>query len=335
MPPLFLGSAMRDNLYITKYALVGPQGIWPDLSCEASKKYTITEADKRSVDYDLSNFIGSKGLRFHDKSSKLAMTAVRILLDNLDNIDRYTMEDLSVVVGSDGALTLQYQVVAEALNNPRMMNPRLYPNRGCNVIAGQISLMFGLHGESTVVSSGYNSGVDSLIYASRKCLINNTLSYVVAGGESIGKARHLRTSLRSSKDGDEVKEIEAGFACLVENQSIGNRTHNPKEWNITAFLQRSIPGKHIETAISDFAVDNGFSMEEIHRCIYAVEGCGWIRNGSDIKPIPYDIYGGTILTAFFESVSKPSSNGQTMRCILANLDRHGMFSTVLLINHQN
>ena len=100
------------------------------------------------------------------------------------------------------------------------MNPKSYPNRGCNVIAGQISLFLGLRGESTVISANMRSGIDSLIYAIRKISQNHVPCLIVAG-ESMSLARERYTTFFEKR-----VPVEGAVAMLLgETPSCLDKNH--------------------------------------------------------------------------------------------------------------
>lgn len=216
------------SIALDDFALVAPHGIFRWKSTQAiNESSSLTELLKyyqlqhRVVDDDLSIFIGKKGLRFFDRSSKLMLAAVKLCLMGTESSNQQTdRENTSLIVGSDGALASQYAVTANAINQPHLMNPNNYPNRGCNVIAGQVSLKCGFRGESTVVSSGYRSGIDALICGVRKCYLYGG-QFVVAAGESLSDARQLRHQWYHQNSQIPMIEGAVAFLILPNNKKKG------------------------------------------------------------------------------------------------------------------
>ncbi|NJR61136.1 MAG: hypothetical protein HC769_21275 [Cyanobacteria bacterium CRU_2_1] len=253
------------------------------------------------IQCDLAKYIGKKGLRFHDRSSKLTMTAVQILLNETKLLDRYPSHEVNLVVGSDGALQSQDEVVREAVFTPKLMNPKAYPNRGCNVIAGQVSLMFNFLGESTVISSGYRSGIDALIYAVRKVLVSSKNSpYVVAVGEGLSEARAWRRKHKTRSGTQYLSPIEGAVALSVEK---GNCFSAPTEdiYQVVGY-QQARQETSSEVHIQEFIASLGYDIQEIDVMIIALEDVIQVWNKMTSQIVPYDVFGATTLLKLSEII---------------------------------
>lgn len=170
---------------------------------------------------DLKGKLGKKGYRFFDKASKLTLLSVAnsLGISLIDN-ENHDFDDVGLIVGSDGALDAQYSVTKDAVDAPNLMNPNDYPNRGINVIAGQASLKCELRGESSVVSSGYRSGIDALIAAVRKVSVYST-SYVAASGESISDVRKKRNEWYEQSRN--YPKVEGAAGLMLQSREPNNQ----------------------------------------------------------------------------------------------------------------
>lgn len=280
-----------------------------------------------AVDGDLEPWIGSKGLRFHDKSSKLVLTVIAALVQGNRLDQRHVRDCVGLIVGSDGALSAQDEVIRDAMMSPGLMNPKAYPNRGCNVIAGQASLRFGVRGESSVVSSGYGSGIDALIYATRKLLAthHSSAACLVAAGESLSRPRAWRKQHLSNK-GISIL-AEGAVACCLET---GPEVTPLGGWRIEGYQQCHTPGPHLDDLYGTFLSDFGLKHTDIS---IGVEGnCDQsiCRMSGVSTVLPFDYFGASLLMAAFDAAIKLKQPEPLSRISLAQLDRSGNTSMVLL-----
>lgn len=326
---------LRQHIVISGFSVISPNGLFVWSSLKKVGVETFLELNgQKEVTLDLAPYIGTKGLRFHDRSSRLVLSAVKAMLDGVQCVADRSLNEISVVVGSDGALNAQHEAVVDVLTNPRMMNPKAYPNRGCNVIAGQVSLMFGLRGESSVISSGYRSGIDALIYSIRKCVVGQG-TYIVASGEALCRARNIRsTQKNSSTKGEACFEIEAGVSCWVECADGSNATAGD-HWRVLAYRQaRCDKNESLDEWIERFllaSVDEDVRQKISHKVV-CINGKCSINEGSSARQLRYDAYGATALVALFELMAKQSgapSREDGLICVISS-DSDGDASAVLL-----
>jgi len=134
--------------------------------------------------FDPLAFLGKKGLRELDRSTRLICSAAKLALDDArlvitdDNSDR-----VGVSVGATfGSLHSISQFDRVGLTEgPRYVNPSHFPNTVINSPASQVSIRFGIKGFNTTISNGFCAGMDSLIYACDFLRLNRA-DEVLAGG---------------------------------------------------------------------------------------------------------------------------------------------------------
>lgn len=325
MRPSF--SARIDRpVVVSGFSLLRPAGL-RTVTAFGTSEVHWPSASPYAVDADLEPWIGSKGLRFHDKSSRLVLAALAALVQESRLDQRHARDGVGLVVGSDGALLAQDEVVRDAMLTPSHMNPKAYPNRGCNVIAGQASLRFGVRGESSVVSSGYGSGIDALIYATRKLAVmpNPSAAYLVAAGEALSCPRTWRKQ-HGSNAGISVM-TEGAVACCLE---AGADRIPPGGWHIEGFQQCHTAGQRLDDLYDSFLNDFGLQDADIHVRVQANRDQTSCRIDGVHTALPHDYFGASLLIAAFEAAAKLEQPGPALRISLVNLDRAGNTSMVLL-----
>lgn len=217
---------MKDSeIVITGIGVVSPIGIgknefYQNLRIGTSGIKPVTIFDTASLSSkmagEISNFdaeaiLGVKGLRNLDRTTKFALCAAKLSLDDAklvicsENCNR-----MGVALGSTmGSIRSISEFDKEGLNNgPRAVNPALFPNTVINSPASQISIKFNIKGFNTTISSGFSSSLDALAYA-RTFLLENRVDAVLVGGaeelcEQTFKGLHKIGFLSGSRGGHEL-----------------------------------------------------------------------------------------------------------------------------------
>ena len=277
------------------------------------------------IQQDLSRHIGAKGFRFHDRSSKLNLIASKNCLQSSQLLERYPSDSINVIVGSDGALQSQMNIVLEAVETPQFMNPQSYPNRGCNVIAGQVSLMFGLRGESTVVSSGYRSGLDAFIYAIRK-VENGSQPYLVVAGESLSTARNVQTFSQNSQNRERI--TEGAIALTIEKEQPCANQNGQPICKIIKYKQFSCAEESDWKKLAeDFIAPFNLYLNRLDY-VYGRDEYLEIQMNEHIITNPYDLFGGTVLLGFCNVILHESSRFR--HTLLISSDKENNYGMILL-----
>ena len=120
-------------------------------------------------DFDPVTFLGKKGLRSLDRSTRLINAAAKLCIDdaNLDITDGNT-HSVGVSIGTTfGSLHSISQFDREGLiEGPKYVNPSHFPNTVINSPASQVSIRFKIKGFNTTISTGFCAGIDAISYAS-------------------------------------------------------------------------------------------------------------------------------------------------------------------------
>ncbi len=303
-----------NTIYINNFSSLTPNGIL-SRSMGAMDKNKLFSFNDKNVSEDLSNHIGSKGFRFHDRSSKLCLVVAKKCLESHSN-----SENVSVIVGSNGALQSQASVVEEAIKTPQFMNPKSYPNRGCNVIAGQISLMFGLRGESTVISNNMRSGIDSIIYGVRKINQSNNPCLVVAG-EAISDARNVHTSFFVDRNA-----IEGAVAVLLSTKNDLDTDHSI---TVEGYLQAGSGVVNYQDIVDEIKKDFSIREEELAIVYETQKEISFKTNSFSISK-RHELFGATTLLGAVEMIASFSSDDRISYYLIVCVDYKGCISCVLL-----
>jgi 3-oxoacyl-[acyl-carrier-protein] synthase II len=118
--------------------------------------------------FDARDFLGQKGLRSLDRSTKLICSAARLAIDDARlTITEENSRDIGVVVGTTlGSVYSISEFDKQALREgPRYVNPAAFPNTVINSPASQVSIKFNIKGFNTTISTGFTASLDAIGYA--------------------------------------------------------------------------------------------------------------------------------------------------------------------------
>lgn len=119
-------------------------------------------------DFEAKDFLGHKGLRSLDRSTKLICSAGKLAIDDAKlTITEDNTNDIGVVVGTTlGSVYSISEFDKEALREgPRYVNPANFPNTVINSPASQVSIKFNIKGFNTTISTGFTASLDAIGYA--------------------------------------------------------------------------------------------------------------------------------------------------------------------------
>jgi len=189
---------MREKIAITGLGVISPVGTGKDDFWGALREgrtgfreVTLFDTSPFAVkiageipDFDPIPYIGKKGIRELDRSTRLICSAAKLALDDAhleitdDNSDTVGIS-IGATFGSLHSIS-QFDRVG-LLEGPRYVNPSHFPNTVINSPASQVSIRFGIKGFNTTISNGFCAGLDSLIYACDFLRLNRA-DAVLAGG---------------------------------------------------------------------------------------------------------------------------------------------------------
>lgn len=156
---------------------IGKERLWNNLTSGISGfgPISIFNTDNYAVrtageikDIDFPYYLGSKGLRLLDRSTKLINVAMKLAIEDCGiAISHENTYDIGVVVGTSmgSVRSISEFDISSLKNGFSGINPALFPNTVINSPAGQVAVKYDIRGLNTTVSSGFCSALDAVIYA--------------------------------------------------------------------------------------------------------------------------------------------------------------------------
>jgi 3-oxoacyl-[acyl-carrier-protein] synthase II len=135
-------------------------------------------------DFDPVSFLGKKGLRDLDRSTRLVCSAAKLAMeDSKLEITEANTHFMGVSLGTTfGSLHSISQFDRSGLiEGPRSVNPSHFPNTVINSPASQVSIRFKIKGFNTTISTGFCASLDSVSFAADFIRLNRA-DVVLAGG---------------------------------------------------------------------------------------------------------------------------------------------------------
>jgi 3-oxoacyl-[acyl-carrier-protein] synthase II len=136
------------------------------------------------ADFDALFFLGKKGLRDLDRSTRLICSAAKLAIDDSRlEITENATHSMGVSIGTTfGSLHSISQFDRSGLiDGPRFVNPSHFPNTVINSPASQVSIRFKIKGFNTTISTGFCASLDAFSYAADFIRLNRA-DVVLAGG---------------------------------------------------------------------------------------------------------------------------------------------------------
>ncbi|HOW42851.1 MAG TPA: beta-ketoacyl-[acyl-carrier-protein] synthase family protein [Candidatus Omnitrophota bacterium] len=164
----------------------GTSGIRPISVFETAffKAHTAGEI----ADFEAERFLGSKGLRNMDRSTRLLCSATKLAIDdaglqigenNTDDVGVTTATTLSVI------FNISQFTKDAAQEGPQYVNPAMFPGTTINSPSSQLAIRFGIKGFNATVSTGYSASLDALKYSVDMIKSGRSKAVLVAAVESL------------------------------------------------------------------------------------------------------------------------------------------------------
>lgn len=183
---------MNDCIVVTGIGIVSPLGIgidafWESLTKGKDGLSEITLFDSSDmrcriaaqVDFDPAAFLGKKGLKYLDRTTRLVGSAASLALSSAAlSHERVREHEVGLILGTTfGSMDSISRFDQEALKEgSRYVNPMAFPNTVMNSPAGHTAIRFGLTGINSTVSSGSVSSLQAI-----RCAVD----YIRAGQAEI------------------------------------------------------------------------------------------------------------------------------------------------------
>ncbi len=158
-------------------------------------------------DFDPEVFIGKKGLRDLDRSTRLVCSAAHLALDDAGfEVSAESTHLIGVAVGTTfGSLHSISQFDLQGLREgPRYVNPSHFPNTVINSPASRVSIRFQIKGFNTTISTGFCASLDACCYASDFIRMGRSAAVLAGGVEELCEETFLgfnRLGWLSGSDG--------------------------------------------------------------------------------------------------------------------------------------
>jgi 3-oxoacyl-[acyl-carrier-protein] synthase II len=209
----------KRRVVVTGMGMLSPVGndvatSWKNLLAGQSGAEFITHFDTEQFgtkfaamvkDIDLSEYIPRKDAKKMDLFIQYGIVAaIQAIKDSGLEINESNAERIGAAIGSGiGGLGLIEENVGKLLNHgPRKVSPFFVPSTIINMIAGQLSIMFGIKGPNISISTACTSGVHNIGHAARIIAYGDADAMVAGGAEKasteigiggFGAARALST----------------------------------------------------------------------------------------------------------------------------------------------
>ncbi len=189
---------MREGIVITGIGVLSPIGIgreayWEGLFEGKTGFRPVTLFDTSPfhvhvageiADFDALSFLGKKGLRDLDRSTRLICSAAKLAIEDCKiEITEDNTHSMGVSIGTTfGSLHSISQFDRSGLiDGPKFVNPSHFPNTVINSPASQVSIKFKIKGFNTTISTGFCASLDAVSYAADFIRLNRA-DIVLAGG---------------------------------------------------------------------------------------------------------------------------------------------------------
>lgn len=173
---------MKKRVLITGLGILAPNGKGKDEYWQALEEgtagfrpVTLFDASQFRVniageisDFDARVYMGIKGLRNLDRSTKLLVSAAKLAIDDSKFlITEENTDDVGVSVGTTlGSIRSIAEFDEVTLKEgPRYTNPALFPNTVINSPASQVSIWHHIKGFNSTISTGFTASLDAMSYA--------------------------------------------------------------------------------------------------------------------------------------------------------------------------
>jgi 3-oxoacyl-[acyl-carrier-protein] synthase II len=195
----------KRRIVITGLGVIAPNGIGKDQFWQALKegrsgiklvKRFDTNGFKCNLageiyDFKPAYFLGNKGLRDLDRTSRLLCSAAKLAIDDAKlSINDKNTDDIGVCTGTTlsslwNVVEFDKEIIKEG---PLFTDVALFPGTVINAASSQVSIRFGIQGFNTTVSTGYSSSIDALNYAVDFINSGKIKAVLVGGVESLSLA---------------------------------------------------------------------------------------------------------------------------------------------------
>ena len=212
------------RIVITGLGVIAPNGIGKEAFWEALKegrsgikpikRFDTSEFKCKMAgeiqDFRPEDFLGIKGLRDLERTSRLLCSAAKLAIDDAGlTIDYKNTDDIGVCTGTTLSNLWNFAEFERGaiIDGPRFTDASLFPGVVMNAASSQVSIRFNIQGFNTTISTGYSSSIDALKYAIDFIKLRRSKTVLVGGVESLSLASYsgfYRLGFVAGLKGEEV-----------------------------------------------------------------------------------------------------------------------------------
>jgi 3-oxoacyl-[acyl-carrier-protein] synthase II len=192
----------KRRIVITGLGVIAPNGIgkeafWNALKEGRSgikpvKRFDTSEFKSKMAgeiqDFRPEDFLGKKGLRDLERTSRLLCSAAKMAIDDAGlKIDYKNTDDIGVCTGTTLSNLWSFAEFEKGaiVDGFRFTDASLFPGSVMNATSSQVSIRFNIQGFNTTISTGYSSSIDALKYAIDFLRMRRIKTVLVGGVESL------------------------------------------------------------------------------------------------------------------------------------------------------
>ncbi len=182
----------------------------------------------RATHFDPVEVLGKKGLRTKDWATKLILGSIETPFKDLfENADDDTKPGICIGTSFGSVQSIGDFLSDSIVNGVNSVNPQAFANTVVNSPTGNANIRYGVRTLSTTVSTGFNSGIDAVIYGSDYIRRGYLDSILVGGVEEVsyfellgmqraGILSHKGTILPFGRNADGLVMGEGSGVFMIE-----------------------------------------------------------------------------------------------------------------------
>jgi 3-oxoacyl-[acyl-carrier-protein] synthase II len=214
----------KRRFVITGLGVIAPNGIGKEAYWQALKegksgikpikRFDTSEFKCKQAgavqDFNPAEFLGEKGLRSLERTSRLLCSAAKMAIDDAGlKIDYKNTDDIGVCTAT--TLSSLWNIAefdkGAIQDGPRFTDAALFPGTVMNAASSQVSIRFNIQGFNTTISTGFSSSLDALKYAIDFIKLRRIKTVLVGGVESLSLINYsgfYRLGFSAGIKGEEV-----------------------------------------------------------------------------------------------------------------------------------
>lgn len=206
---------MKQRVVVTGLGMVSPLGnnvdaTWQSILAGRSGVETITAFETEALttqfsasvkDFNVENYMAKKDARKYDKFIQFGVAAsVEAIKDSGIEVTEDNAHRIGVCVASGlgGLQTIENNHSQLINRGPRRVSPFLIPGSIINMVAGELSIMYGLKGPNISIVTACTTGVHNIGHAARMIAYGDA-DVMVAGGAEMATTPLVIAGFGSAK----------------------------------------------------------------------------------------------------------------------------------------